>query len=112
MLSDVWVYLGVAKRLQEIYPWVLSVKCSCHSAHLTSQEAAKRLPKSCEDVIRNIHAHFSRSPKRTAEPTEFQDYFERPAHQILRPYQTRWLSAVAATGRILEQYEALKSIFE
>ena len=56
---------SVAQMLVKDYPWIMAVKCSCHMIHLCSSYACKRLPKSLEDLYRNIYSHFSMSPKRT-----------------------------------------------
>ena len=102
---------SVAQMLVKDYPWIMAVKCSCHMIHLCSSYACKKLPKSLEDLCRNIYSHFSMSPKRTKAFVEFQEFFDLGQHKILKSGQTRWLSMKGAVKRILEQYSALKLYF-
>ena len=102
---------SVAQMLVKDYPWIMAVKCSCHMIHLCSSYACKKLPKSLEDLCRNIYSHFSKSPKRTKAFVEFQEFFDLEQHKILKSGQTRWLSMKGAVKRILEQYSALKLYF-
>ena len=99
---------SVAQMLVKDYPWIMAVKCSCHMIHQCSSYACKKLPKSLEDLWRNIYSHFSMSPKRTEAFVEFQEFFDLEQHKILKSGQTRWLSMKGAVKRILEQYSALK----
>ena len=87
------------------------MKCICHSAHLCTSQAAKTLPRRCEDLIRNIYAHFSHSAKRMYEFSEFQEFCETKPHKLLHVSQTRWLSFHMAVARLLEQWNPLKLYF-
>lgn len=69
------------------------------------------MPRSVEDLLRNISAHFSRSPKRQEKFVEFQKIFQTYIHIILLPSTTRWLSLKACIDRVLEQYQPLKYYF-
>jgi hypothetical protein len=102
---------SVAQMLVKDYPWIMAVKCSCHMIHLCSSYACKKLPKSLEDLCRNIYSHFGISPKSTEAFIEFQEFFNLEKHKILKVSQTRWLSMKGAVKRILEQYSALKLYF-
>ncbi|XP_064082024.1 uncharacterized protein LOC135198424 [Macrobrachium nipponense] len=57
-------------------PWILPVKCSCHLIHLCSSYASQKLPKSLEDLCRNIYSHFHMSSQRIEAFREFQDFFQ------------------------------------
>ena len=102
---------SVATLLEKQFPWIMTIKCSCHLIHLCSSYAAKKLPKSLEDLCRNIYSHFAMSSQRTKAFAEFQEFWKTERHKILRPGQTRWLSMKTCVSRILEQYEALKLYF-
>ncbi|KAF0711192.1 Dimer Tnp hAT domain-containing protein [Aphis craccivora] len=79
--------------------------------HLSASKACIKLPRSIEDVLRNIGSHFSRSHSRQMKYKEFQEFFKVEIHKILSPCTTRWLSLKACVDRILEQYPALKEYF-
>lgn len=103
---------SVSTLLKEVMPNVLTIPCSCHSAHLCASYACKRLPKEMEDVMRGIYCHFSRSSARQREFAKFQDFVKAAQHTILSPGQTRWLSQEARVKRILEQWGALILYFQ
>lgn len=46
---------SLSSRLRASVPGLPIFKCICHSIHLCASEAAKCLPRHCEDVIRNIY---------------------------------------------------------
>ena len=48
----------VAKLISDNYPWVVVVKCSCHSIHLCASYAWKRFPKTLKDLCRHVYSHF------------------------------------------------------
>ena len=76
-----------------------------------SSQAALKLPKTLEDLFRDVFAHFHRSSKRQDTFKEFQSFFAIEPHKLLSPAQTRWLSLQECVSRLLEQYEALKHYF-
>lgn len=65
--------------------------------NLSANKACLKLPRSLEDLLRNIGSHFNRSAKRVEQFKEFQEYFETSLHQILSLSQTRWLSVKAVS---------------
>ncbi|XP_022182197.1 uncharacterized protein LOC111042013 isoform X3 [Myzus persicae] len=87
------------------------MKCVCHSAHLCVSEACKYLPRSCEDLARNIYNFLKSSSKRQSELKQFQRFMDIEPHKMLHPSQTRWLSLGAVVSRLLEQWDALKLFF-
>ena len=71
--------------------------------HLCASYASVKLPKSLEDLCRNIYSHFSTSAQRNEAFREFQDFFHFEKHNILRAGRTRWLSMKMSVDIILEQ---------
>ena len=65
---------SVATILKDLLPNVLVIKCSYHLIHLCASHACLKLPKSLEDLCRNIHTHFSLSSKRQDSLKEFQNF--------------------------------------
>lgn len=90
---------------------IFYIKCSCHSLHLFSSYACKKLPSEIEQLCGNIYSFFSHSPKRIKDLKEFQSYCSVRPHKILGISKTRWLSLHAVINRIIEQWESLRLYF-
>ncbi|KAG6464551.1 hypothetical protein O3G_MSEX014593 [Manduca sexta] len=101
----------VFSHLKEKVPDITCIKCSCHLIHLGASNTCLKLPRSVEDMLRNIAAHFCRSSKRQLKLQEFQNYFVVYCHKILSPSNTRWPSLKACVDRILEQHDTFKEYF-
>lgn len=99
---------SVVSLLKEELPDVAFIKCSCHLSHLVASKACLKLPRSVEDLLRNLGSHFSRSFSRQKKFEEFQQFFSVDIHKILSPTSTRWLSLKQCVDRVLEQYTPLK----
>lgn len=102
---------SLSSRLREAAPGVTILRCICHSIHLCASQAAKTLPRVCEDLIRNIYTHFSHSAKRKNEFKEFQSFCDVKPHKLLHVAQTRWLSLQMAVNRVVEQWQPLTLYF-
>ncbi|XP_045133114.1 uncharacterized protein LOC123517180 [Portunus trituberculatus] len=102
---------SVTSRLREECTGITIFRCVSHSIHLCASEAAKTLPRACEELLRNIYNYFAHSGKRKSEFREFQDFCKLKPHKILHASVTRWLSLHEAVARILEQWNALKLYF-
>ncbi len=102
---------SVSVLLKAVVPQLLTVKCSCHSIHLSASKACLQLPKQLEDLVCGVYNYFAHSSKRRTELKEFQEYAECPQNFILKPGQTRWLSLQNAVRRLKEQLDPLKLFF-
>nr|XP_023029624.1 uncharacterized protein LOC111517647 [Leptinotarsa decemlineata] len=102
-------YHSVFSLIKDVNPNIVCVKCSCHMVHLAASKACLKLPRSVEDLLRNLGSHFNRSSARQQKFKEFQIFFRTEIHKILSPAVTRWLSLKACVDRVLEQYEPLKA---
>ncbi|CAH1099559.1 unnamed protein product [Psylliodes chrysocephalus] len=102
---------GVQKRFRDIVPHIYVQGCTCHSLHLCTSSAAKKLPNTVEQFTRDIYSYFSNSNKRQEELQECQVFFNERPHKMLYPSQTRWLSLIAVVDRILGHWESLKLFF-
>lgn len=83
------------QNLKKLYK-IFVLGCVCHSFHLCSSEAAKKLPSYLEDLVRGVYNYFAHSSKRGEELKEFEMFIELKPHKLLRPNQTRWLSLQVA----------------
>lgn len=104
-------YNSVTSRLKQDMPGISILKCVSHSIHLCSSEAAKTLPRACENLVRNVYNFFAHSAKRKYEFKEYQVFREAKPHKLLHPCVTRWLSLHNALARIIEQWQSLKLYF-
>ena len=80
---------SVVQLLKSEFSYVQTVKCSCHLIHLVSSYVASKLPKSVEDLCRDVYAHFHRSLKRQEVYKEFQAFYGTAPLKLLSPAQTR-----------------------
>lgn len=64
---------SVATHLKRQLPMLATIKCACHSIHLTSSKACAELPDALEEAIKNICSHFSTSSQRNLELKKFQE---------------------------------------
>lgn len=109
---NVGAHNSIASRLKESCPGIIIMKCVCHSLHLAASNACEaHLPRSCEDLARNVHNYVQHSAKRVAGLAVFQKFLNVAVHKILHPAQTRWLSLLAVVERMLEQWEPLQLYF-
>lgn len=83
---------GVQTLFKNILPNIFILGCVCHSFHLCSSAAAKKLPRSLEEFIRSIYNYFAHSSKRKESFEEFQTFMRLKPKKLLHPSQTRWLS--------------------
>ena len=83
---------SVVSLLKEKIPFLFTMKCLCHSAHLCASHACEKLPRAIEDLARDIYSHFSHSAKWLAEYEKFQHFTNTTPHKLQKPAQTRWLS--------------------
>ena len=77
------VNYSFAQMLMRDYLWIMAVKCSCYLIHQCSSHASKKLPKSVEDLCRNIFSHSNLSSKRSESFKEFQQFVELKELKIL-----------------------------
>ena len=103
---------SVASRFKERIPEIFLMHCICHSAHLCASHACEKLPRTAEELLRDIYNYFCHSSKRQVEFRAVQCFVGVEPHKLLRPCQTRWLSLHACVSRVIEQWDALVQFFE
>lgn len=97
--------------LKNDIPHVLLLRCICHSAALVASHACSFLPRSAEELIRNIYSYVSGSAKRSAQLQEMQQFFGENQNKILKLAATRWLSRSECISRVLENWVPLEHFF-
>ena len=98
-------------RLHEDVPNLILLRCICHSAALIASRACEELPRSVENLIKEISTYISRSAKRNAQIVEMQEFLGQEKKKILKPSLTRWLSMHQCVTRILENWRVLENFF-
>ena len=84
--------------------------CPCHLLHRAAERACSELPFNIDEVLVDVYYYLDKSSKRQASLEKFQ---EDVKHQnILKHVATRWLSVRKCVGRLLENWDALKSFIE
>lgn len=101
---------SLSSMLKSDIPNLFIMRCVCHSLHLCTSYACKKLPRWVEDMACDIYNYFL-SPKQTAAFKDFQEFANVTPHKLLHPCQTRWLSLHIVVKRLLEQLPALKLFF-
>lgn len=87
---------SITSRLKESCPGLIIIKCICHSPPLAASDACKEyMPRSCEDLARNMHNYVQHSSKRIASLAVFRKFLNEAVHKILYPAQTRGLSLLS-----------------
>lgn len=54
---------GVQAKFREVLPNLFVMGCICHSFHLCASAACLKLPRTIEDLVRDIYSYFSYSSK-------------------------------------------------
>lgn len=110
---------GVATRLKEVNPHLISMHCLCHKLALACTDTSGQIEyiRNVELWLRQLWKLFDNSPKRTALYLKVQMNLKSlvlsdkskaaVAKKIKKACQTRWLSFDAATHAIHEDFTAI-----
>lgn len=98
-------------RLRADNPHVILMRCLCHSSAIIAGNACAQLPRSPEDLVRNVATYVSGSSKRCEALRQVQDTFEMERKKMLKLSDTRWLALYESINRMLEYYEPLIEYF-
>lgn len=91
---------------------IIVIGCTCHSFHLCSSHACKKLPPYLEQFIHNVCNYFSHSSKRNQVLSEFQTFANERNSRILKISSTRWLSLGMVVKRLLVHWNSLSLYFQ
>lgn len=87
--SDTTILVGkhhsVFPVIHEKFPHVVSVRCSCHLAHLAMSRPCLKLQRHAKHLLRNIGSYFNRSSLCRQKSQEFQQFLRVDTHKILSP---------------------------
>ena len=102
-------HIGVANRLKEQNPYMLSMHCVAHKLALSSLDAAKSVKevRYYEGALHSIHAYFSRSSKRLEHLRVWQEVLDDPKIKPLGVHQIRWLSFANCVTNVRRSLKSL-----
>lgn len=112
---------GVATKLKELNPVLISVHCICHKLALACTDTNKEIDyiKRMEDTLPQLWAYFENSPKRLAVLLKMQINIKKCSLQlkekskqllvkrIKKACSTRWLSFDKSVAALYQEYEAV-----
>ncbi|KAK3907361.1 SCAN domain-containing protein 3 [Frankliniella fusca] len=94
-------------------PWLVLMRCICHSLDKCASKASAELPSNLEFMIRETNSWFAHSSLRKEKHAQIykalNDGMEPPS--LVKLCTTRWLSWGNAVARILDLYDSLKELF-
>lgn len=112
-----WLLLNnrVFKQLQQDVPYLILVKCNCHSLQLAVSEASKHtIPRKLKFLIRETYDWFSKS---SSKQNNYKTLYgtlndgQEPS-KIVQASQTRLLSVEVAVNRIVNLWLEHKTHFQ
>ena len=107
-------YNGVITKLKENAPHIIDLGgCSLHHVSNSVKNATEKLYKADEidEFLHDVCSFFSRHVQFAEEFSELQEELQIPQHQLIKYVEVRFLSIYSCVIRILEQFEAIKSLF-
>ncbi|KAK3932367.1 Zinc finger MYM-type protein 1 [Frankliniella fusca] len=94
-------------------PWLMLVKCTCHSLDKAASYASKELPENLEFLLRESKNHFKNSHRRREAYERLHEEMNGCKPPLLvKVAATRWLSYHGAVKTHLSQYNALQAYFK
>ena len=108
------VHGGVQAILRESQPTLLYVHCSAHRLQLALMHASSQCApiKRLLASVGRLYSQIGHSPKRIRDLLEIEKMLEEPAHKLVQPVATRWLSYDRSISMIWQHYAALLLLLE
>lgn len=106
---------GVYKLLKDENPYIILIKCVCHSLQLAASHAvSEKLPRHLDYLISETYNWFSKSTIRQQAYSDIYKVLNNGSEplKIIQASNTRWLSIETAVSRVIEQWYELKCHFE
>jgi len=106
---------GLGNRLEQDYPYSISVHDYCHIFNLVCEYSLQAFPHHVLNIVNKISSHFNMSPQRRAifrEVQRDQGAGKNEIREVLLYLSTRWFSLNTSLQRILDLWEYLKVYFE
>jgi len=89
---------------------MISIHCMSHRINLAFKIVSKfPLVSKVEELVRESHAYFCRSPKRFTEFQQFADGIT-DGKKLLKDVDTRWISLNGPAQRLFSEYKSLVGV--
>ena len=85
---------GVAKRMKDDSPYLISIHCMAHRLALCTSQAANGIPylSKFKETLTALYRYFDKSALWSQSLTEFQKIFQEAELTIKEVFDIRWLS--------------------
>jgi hypothetical protein len=105
---------GVATRLKQLNPQMLSIHCIHHRLALATAQAASSIPYLLrfQEILTSIYKFYHYSANRQAGLAEIQAVFHDPVLKVKEPKAVRWLSHAMAINAVKRSLPALLTSLE
>ena len=105
---------GVATRLKQLNPQMLSIHCINHRLALATSQAANSIPYLLrfQEILTSIYKFYHYSAKRQAALAEIQAVLHDPVLKLKEPKAVRWLSHAMAINAVKRSLPALLTSLE
>lgn len=100
-----------ASHLKARCPWLITLDCICHSAHIAASNACAKLPSNSVTFVRRVATYVTGSPKRSAIFEEFQEHYGAEHLKLQKVCATRWLVLHSCVERLLQNWIPLEQYF-
>ncbi|KAF3837753.1 hypothetical protein F7725_009521 [Dissostichus mawsoni] len=100
---------GVAKQLQDTFPWMVSVACAAHRLALCCKDASSGVAymNSFRDLLQQLHLYFRNSANRTAVLQAAAECLGLDNLKVKEVKDTRWLSQAMAVSNLQRNLTAV-----
>lgn len=85
--------------------------CNLHVIHNTFAKGLEELGEDVSDLASSLHSFFDGWPSRKEDFEDVQKKMNVPQHNFTKHVQSRWLTLLGASERLLEQFPAVKEYF-
>ncbi|XP_043923159.1 uncharacterized protein LOC122798364 isoform X2 [Protopterus annectens] len=102
---------SVLSRLKQLNPDLFSVGSLCHIADLCIKSGVKQMALPVEELIADIHCHFSSNTPQQQKLKEFALFVVTEPPPIIHCARTPWLSLSKIIKRMLDLWPVLLSYF-
>ena len=107
-------YTGVITQMKENAPHLIDLGgCSLHHVSNAVKNATEKLYKAedIEEFLQDVSTFFSFHVEFAEEFSHLQEELQIPMHRLIKYIDIRFLSIYSSVTRVIEQYEAIKSLF-
>ena len=105
---------GVAKRMKDNSPYLISIHCMAHRLALCTSQAANGIPylSKFKETLTALYRYFDKSALRSQSLTEFQKIFQEAELKIKEVFDIWWFSFYGALETLYRTWQPLVAYME